>query len=438
MQSQLNIHPILRLYNSLFAFVAKKQIEAGSIEPRKIHSVLVAILATSLLMWSHVILLTKTVDSDVVFWTGIICSVVHLSSISLFRFTNSTFSIINTMLACGMTYVTTTVYYTGGFQSFALIWAVATPMLGGMASGQRGAKLWGIISFTIIMTFFIMSITGYQFPDLLTPEGKVLTHYVQVFGWLILGSVLSFTFVALRETAEAKLHEQTEKVDSLFRVLFHDLANSLGRINIGHTIAKKEGQFVKGMKIAEGAADSMFEITQNVRKIYAVSKGKADMELTLSPLNESITYVTKIFADELDKKQIKLKWDMRKLEGLKLLVEPVSFKNQVLANILSNCIKFSPEGSEITISAYPNNHHYFTVEIKDSGIGMPPAILENLFDLNKKTSRPGTKGEFGTGFGMHIMKSFMEIYQGDVKVESNEREVDSGTTFKLSLKGEWP
>jgi signal transduction histidine kinase len=69
---------------------------------------------------------------------------------------------------------------------------------------------------------------------------------------------------------------------------------------------------------------------------------------------------------------------------------------------------------------------------------MPKVLQDQLFDINKKTSRTGTSGETGTGFGMHIMKSFVEMYGGEIFIESQERKENqnSGTTIKLSLKGE--
>lgn len=68
---------------------------------------------------------------------------------------------------------------------------------------------------------------------------------------------------------------------------------------------------------------------------------------------------------------------------------------------------------------------------------MPETLIGELFDVTKKTSRPGTLGETGTGFGMHIMKSFIEMYGGEVKIVSQEgTQKDHGTTIKLYLKAE--
>ena len=73
----------------------------------------------------------------------------------------------------------------------------------------------------------------------------------------------------------------------------------------------------------------------------------------------------------------------------------------------------------------------------DDGIGIPDSILTKLFDDEAKTSRPGTGGEPGTGFGMPIVKSYMDLYEGQIEVLSKVKTEDngeSGTTFNLLFK----
>ena len=430
------------IYQALFNYIGEKRLQKGDIDTRDIHSVLMTVLTCSILMMVYTVFVAVYMHSPCCTVIGALTTLIMLAAPVLFRYTKSSFLVMNVILGAATVFTTTTAFYNRGIENNALLFLPAAPMLASIVAGKRGAKIWAFIGFSIVLGFTIQNLLGYTPPQLITEEGHRYSLFFMLFGWMTLASVLSFLFVGLRQRTEKKLIEQTQKVDSLFRVLFHDLANSLGRINIGHSIARKDlgpDANLRGLEIASQAADSMFEITQNVRRMYAASKGKADMDLTLHSLNESLDYVAKIFAEDLNKKNIKLKWDRKKYEGLKLLVEPISFKNQVLGNILSNAIKFSHENSSILIQAYPSSQNFFTVEIKDSGIGMPPVLVGQLFDLNKKTSRPGTNGEFGTGFGMHIMKSFMEIYQGQVKIESVESgsEVPNGTTFKLFLKGEW-
>src|SRR5690606_292496 len=127
----------------------------------------------------------------------------------------------------------------------------------------------------------------------------------------------------------------------------------------------------RGLEIATQATDAMMEITQNIRKMYAVSKGKANVDLSQVSLNASVEYILKIYHSELEKKQLSLQYNFENNKDLSVIVEPVSFNNQVLGNIISNAIKFSPPGSKISLNAYPVNQNTCKLEIKDEGIGIP-------------------------------------------------------------------
>jgi signal transduction histidine kinase len=288
-----------------------------------------------------------------------------------------------------------------------------------------------------------LELYGYNFPNEITANGRLISQMLIVFGWILLSTIIISVFISMKTSSETLLASQGKKVDDLVRVLFHDLATPLGRISIGLNITKKNDNpdlTQRGIDIVSQATEAMIEITHNVRKLYAINKGKADINLVLFPFAEGIQYVRKVCAEDLEKKKIILDFDQEKYQDLQVLVEPVSFKNQVLCNIISNAIKFSPEGKTITITAEEIQKEHIQISIADEGIGMPSQILKKLFDINSKTSRTGTQGETGTGFGMHIMKTFMEMYDGEVKVESVEKTQDnpkSGTTFKLLLKSTW-
>src|SRR5690606_3555936 len=104
------------------------------------------------------------------------------------------------------------------------------------------------------------------------------------------------------------------------------------------------------------ATDSMLDITQSVRKMYAVSKGKADIDLRPLPVCEAVDHIRSVFSSELDRKRVRIHYvDEQKYS---VLVDPISFKNQVFANVISNAIKFSPVGGTITINCQKLNDDY--------------------------------------------------------------------------------
>ena len=428
---------LFRWYLKLYHFVAAERIKQEDLDPRQIHTTLVCVLTTGILMWSYGFLAYFTIQSSVPGIIGLICSGVHLLAPLLFRISSNSYIISNVFISAGIIHQSSYSYFTGGFNSNILIWFGILPMLGGVICGKKGSITWGAISIFVALSFLYLDVTGHPFPNLISKTGIFWTQALLVFGWIFISTVCVFVYAGLRESTENLLERQGHKIDDLFRVLFHDLANPLGRVNIGLAIAKRNipaGESNRGIEIASLAVDSMLEITQNIRRMYAVSRGKANMDLHLTSLCSSVEYIQQFFANELKNKNILLNFDAKKYHAVKLLVEPISFKNQILGNIISNAIKFSPEGGSIQISATIMAPGKISLEIIDCGIGIPSTLIKDLFDLGKKTTRPGTLGETGTGFGMHIMKSFVEMYGGLVEVESIETK---GTTIRLILKGEW-
>jgi len=101
---------------------------------------------------------------------------------------------------------------------------------------------------------------------------------------------------------------------------------------------------------------------------------------------------------------------------------------QVFHNVLSNAIKFSTEGNNITLSL--TNSNPTTISIGDEGVGISEKILPDLFLHEKKTSTPGTKGERGTGLGLPLCNDIMKAHNGKISVDSKS---GAGSTFYLEL-----
>jgi signal transduction histidine kinase len=430
---------LYRWYFEVFRYVAKERLRRDDLDERVIHTHLVIVLTTGILMWIYVLIAWFTISSPVPGIVGGLASLVHGLSPLLYRFTRNPLVSTNVLLASGMVHQATFSFFTGGFESHTLIWFGILPLFAGMLCGRRGAALWSVITIAVALAFLFLHRTRYPFPRLITTDGRFLAQAFLVFGWIFLSSSIVIVYAGLREKTEALLREQGQKIDDLFRVLFHDLANPLGRIAIGLSMSRKsvtDDQQLRGLELAKAAADNMIEVTENIRKMYALSKGKESVDLARTSLAAAVEYIRKVYAVELDRKKLRLAVDRDALADLEVLVEPVSFMNQVLGNVVSNAIKFSPEDGVITVTGAVAGPGEIALEVRDSGIGIPEELVDHLFNLNKKTSRPGTNGESGTGFGMHIVKTFVEMYGGQVAIDSRVAAGSSGTTVRLLLKGE--
>jgi signal transduction histidine kinase len=101
----------------------------------------------------------------------------------------------------------------------------------------------------------------------------------------------------------------------------------------------------------------------------------------------------------------------------------------VLRNLISNAIKFTKKGGEITLIAREENAKLW-VAVKDNGIGIPQHRLEKLFRIEESESTPGTSNEKGTGLGLILCKEFIEKHGGKIWAESEE---GKGSVFYFNL-----
>jgi signal transduction histidine kinase len=136
------------------------------------------------------------------------------------------------------------------------------------------------------------------------------------------------------------------------------------------------------------------------------------------------------------RKEIDLRLPDLPVDARFVMAEPRMLANQVFANLVSNAIKFSRPGGSIVVAVARERDHV-ALSVTDRGIGIPAALLARLFDLEAKTSRRGTAGEPGTGFGMRTVKYFVELFGGQLEVESrseDEHPDQHGTTVRVRLR----
>ncbi len=110
--------------------------------------------------------------------------------------------------------------------------------------------------------------------------------------------------------------------------------------------------------------------------------------------------------------------------------------NEILMNILGNAVKYTPEGGKIEFdisesSSSSEGFQNVTFVVKDNGIGMKPEYKDKIFDAFSREEKGSTKTIQGTGLGMAITKSLVELMGGTIRVESEE---GKGSTFIVNLR----
>jgi len=227
------------------------------------------------------------------------------------------------------------------------------------------------------------------------------------------------THLRLQHTKEL-LNKQVESQRELLHVLCHDLSNPLGAIESYSKYLidfPQETDIIKD--ILNASIDGMNVIDLTRRLMATEEKQMSTYPVRLKHTMEQSLAILKV---KLDNKNIDLKLDIP--ENIQVKAEEISLVNTVFNNLITNAVKFSKTGSSIRIYIDKQDSHEICLVIQDSGIGIPQDLLKDLFDISKTTNRIGTDGETGTGFGMPLVKKFMEKYGGDIQIISKSQDED--------------
>lgn len=236
------------------------------------------------------------------------------------------------------------------------------------------------------------------------------------------------THLELKEGREALIDAHRE-MKELVHILCHDLANPMNNVISVLDSIGSYNEFETFKELLKTSAENGLDLINLVRDMRDAEENDLILERVnvADAINTSISILSNRFSEKSIKVEVDIPGDYA------VVVEKTSFINSVVNNVLANGIKFSHPGSVITISADKQDEEV-RVFIKDSGIGMPESIRENIFDMNTNSTRLGTQGEKGNGFGMPMVKKFMSAYHGDVSITSTELTEDAenhGTTITL-------
>ncbi len=151
--------------------------------------------------------------------------------------------------------------------------------------------------------------------------------------------------------------------------------------------------------------------------------------LMFSPV-EIDTFVSKtltLLESEAASKGIQLKRNIE--EGLFVEADEDRLR-QIMMNLLSNGINYTPEGGRVSISISSIDEDHIRIEISDSGIGIPKKDLPRIFERFYRVDKARSRSSGGTGLGLSIVKHLVELHKGTITVSST---VGVGTTFTLEL-----
>jgi len=191
------------------------------------------------------------------------------------------------------------------------------------------------------------------------------------------------------------------------------------------------------IKINE-AAKHLLVLINDILDVSKVEAGKMVLEKVPFSLESITTHIKSMMMDKANEKGLELSVEVAETVPRYLKGDPYRL-GQVLLNLVSNAIKFTSEGFVKVyidrVYSDTNNEDYFMLQfsVKDSGIGITEVAIEKLFDSFEQADTSITRQYGGTGLGLTICKQLVELFEGDIWVESTYEE---GSEFNFTANFE--
>lgn len=252
---------------------------------------------------------------------------------------------------------------------------------------------------------------------------------------------LRVAFDVERTEKEAEIHRlkniELERLnrekDEFLGIAAHDLKNPLSAIQgfsqlllEGHP-ENPEDEMLESLTFIEKSATTMFDIVTNLLDLNRLDNPAVMIEMRPCDAMEIIDRIVDDYVDRVEQKGLTLRVE-RPRENVRVMAES-KFLHQVLDNLISNAIKYSPQGKLIRVH-FKEVGLMQEISVEDEGPGIHPEDRGRLFKrFARLRSRP-TGGEHSSGLGLAIVKRLIELMEGDVGCES---ELGKGSRFWVRL-----
>ena len=200
----------------------------------------------------------------------------------------------------------------------------------------------------------------------------------------------------------------------------------LGFVELLHQEDLDPEERSKYLRYVDTSGQHLLALIEDVLDFSKIDAGQMTIEeIPISP-NELLEQVGAMLAPAAQEKGISLSFKDSGLPAI-VLGDPLRLR-QVLVNLVSNAIKFTPRGEVIIDSSWADG--VLTVTVQDTGVGITEDRLTDIFDSFKQVDDSDSRKFGGTGLGLSISRALARIMDGDITVESKE---SIGTVFTFTL-----
>ena len=243
---------------------------------------------------------------------------------------------------------------------------------------------------------------------------------------------VEFSLVEAKEQAL-----QLSKAKEMFlSVMSHEIRTPLNAIiGLSNILADDEKlpDQEQTINLLKFSSDNLLALINDILDFSKIEVGKMELENKRLNIHNLIRDISQSLSFKVKEKNIALTYQVDNqipefVRGDKTRLY------QILINLINNAIKFTDNGAvEVLVNLVKRDeqHTYIKFKIKDSGIGIPEDKLDSIFESFTQASSNTSRKYGGTGLGLTITKKLIELYHGDIRVES---QIDKGSTFIFNIR----
>ena len=237
---------------------------------------------------------------------------------------------------------------------------------------------------------------------------------------------------ALTATTE-RLTELIRIKDEFLAIVSHDMKSPLSGISALTELIRRKGDrmpVARRHELLQSISDGAQHLRALITDLLDLARN-ATGRVELQPTDVRLSEIAEqsIRAQEFNTRAKGISVALR-IAATETVLQADRLKmEQVVNNLLTNAIKFTPRNGKVTVTVEPEQGGA-RLSVADTGVGIATEDLKRIFDLNKGTSATGTGGERGTGLGLAIVRQWVDLHGGRIEVQS---EIARGSTFVVHL-----
>jgi signal transduction histidine kinase/CheY-like chemotaxis protein len=230
-----------------------------------------------------------------------------------------------------------------------------------------------------------------------------------------------------QEQAQAAVSDKSRFLGMLSHELLTPLqsvVSSMDMIEAKGTVSKTDPVF---LRLRQGAS-ALHARTSDLVDFAKMSAGKLMVSHRRFRLDKLIEDVIAEFEEEVIRKELAIHWDSSPLLAKMVVTDPRRVR-QILNNLISNAVKYTQRGGVMIEAVIDHSIRKLTLEVRDTGVGIDESVLDHIFEPFYRVAS-ATHFAQGSGLGLAVVHSLVELLQGNIRVES---ELGQGSVFTVCI-----